>query len=184
MALIHCPECGDRTSDSALQCPHCGYAVREHVGRLSQVAGGTTFVARWKAAPWWQRIAAGLGVLMVLLSVPVSEPSSAPQTYSAAPSASAIRPARGAAATTGLLTEAQLGSENWPFFVSQVRVTCHAGAVTAEIGGTEYAVNGTAKSRGYPDIEPHWRFDTESGYGLRVSIGPIIEYGLSLCNMR
>lgn len=31
MALINCPECGKQNiSDTALACPHCGFAVREH----------------------------------------------------------------------------------------------------------------------------------------------------------
>ena len=31
MALIKCPECGrENVSDSAIACPNCGYAVKEH----------------------------------------------------------------------------------------------------------------------------------------------------------
>lgn len=33
MALIKCPECHHDVSDSAIQCPNCGYAVKEHVER-------------------------------------------------------------------------------------------------------------------------------------------------------
>lgn len=29
MALITCPECGKEISSSALQCPHCGYALKK-----------------------------------------------------------------------------------------------------------------------------------------------------------
>ncbi|MBQ1458398.1 MAG: zinc-ribbon domain-containing protein [Butyrivibrio sp.] len=30
MSLVKCPECGKEVSDTAIACPHCGYAVAEH----------------------------------------------------------------------------------------------------------------------------------------------------------
>ena len=29
MALIQCPECGNRVSELALQCPHCGFSIAD-----------------------------------------------------------------------------------------------------------------------------------------------------------
>ena len=29
MAIIHCPECGKKTSDKAISCIHCGFTIRE-----------------------------------------------------------------------------------------------------------------------------------------------------------
>ncbi|BAU14083.1 unknown protein [Leptolyngbya sp. NIES-3755] len=43
-----------------------------------------------------------------------------------------------------------------------------------------YAVNGTAKALGYPDIEPIWRDDPQIS-GLKVDISPFIKKGLELC---
>ena len=35
MALIKCPECGrENVSDSAIACPNCGYAVKEHFEKI------------------------------------------------------------------------------------------------------------------------------------------------------
>lgn len=30
MALVACPECGKKVSDSAVMCPGCGFAVRDY----------------------------------------------------------------------------------------------------------------------------------------------------------
>ena len=35
MALVNCPECGrPKVSDSAVSCPDCGYAIKEHFDRI------------------------------------------------------------------------------------------------------------------------------------------------------
>lgn len=40
MALIDCPECGDRVSNFASACPHCGYPVSEALQEaVDEVAG-------------------------------------------------------------------------------------------------------------------------------------------------
>ncbi|MCR4902245.1 MAG: DUF2225 domain-containing protein [Butyrivibrio sp.] len=36
MALIDCPECGGKVSDSAEACPNCGYAVKKHFDTLKE----------------------------------------------------------------------------------------------------------------------------------------------------
>jgi hypothetical protein len=75
------------------------------------------------------------------------------------------------------VTAADLGSE-WPLTVQGAHIACQNSAVTATINGTEYAVNGTARSRGYPDIDPYW---AAGEYAPKKSIGSLIQYGLSLC---
>jgi hypothetical protein len=45
--------------------------------------------------------------------------------------------------------------------------------------GREYAVNGMASGRGYADIDPIWR--DAPGPAPKVSIGPLIDVGLELC---
>lgn len=82
------------------------------------------------------------------------------------------------------VTQAEYG-DRWPFTVPEGTVRCSgtagAGAVTFEAGGRTYAVNGTARTqKTFPDIDPIWR-DSPNGLGLKVSIGPIIDKGLSLC---
>jgi hypothetical protein len=44
-------------------------------------------------------------------------------------------------------------------------------------GGVVYALNGTARARGYPDIRPIWRDDPEDAR-LKMNIGPLIDLGL------
>jgi len=31
MALINCPECGEKISDKAIMCPKCGYSTRSNM---------------------------------------------------------------------------------------------------------------------------------------------------------
>lgn len=39
MALIRCPECGkENVSDTAEQCPNCGYEIKEHFEREKRKA--------------------------------------------------------------------------------------------------------------------------------------------------
>ncbi|MFB7323859.1 hypothetical protein [Streptomyces sp. NPDC056190] len=59
-------------------------------------------------------------------------------------------PSGGLAVTASRFTE-------WPFTVSAGVLRCEGEAVTFEPpGGPRYAVNGTAKSAGYPEITPIW----------------------------
>lgn len=37
MALISCPECNSRISDTAQTCPHCGYAIRVTVNDVIRI---------------------------------------------------------------------------------------------------------------------------------------------------
>lgn len=70
----------------------------------------------------------------------------------------------------------------WPFTVSQGILGCtqppFPGAVTFNVEGTVYAVNGTAEDLGYKDIDPIWKKAPE---GLRVDISGMIDKGLTLC---
>ncbi|MFJ4932324.1 hypothetical protein ACIP8U_00435 [Streptomyces pseudovenezuelae] len=86
-----------------------------------------------------------------------------------------------AAGGGGLSVTAARFSE-WPFTVDAGLLKCEAGAVTFEpAGGPRYAVNGTAKDVGYPDISPIWAEDEDLGYGLKVDISEVLNKGLSLC---
>lgn len=44
-----------------------------------------------------------------------------------------------------------------------------------------YAVNGMALGQGYPDIDPFWKDNPEGTGGPKVSIGALLDAGLSLC---
>lgn len=83
------------------------------------------------------------------------------------------------------VTQAEFGDE-WPFSVPDGTLRCEgsggSGAVTFEAQGRLYGVNGTAKSKGLPGIEPIWVADPAApGLGLKKSVGPIIDRGLQLC---
>ena len=75
--------------------------------------------------------------------------------------------------------------DKWPFTVAGGQVMLDGCcSVVFRYGGVTYAVNGTARTaaagRGWSDFTESglWR-DAPSGYG-KVSIGPIIDLGLSL----
>ena len=73
----------------------------------------------------------------------------------------------------------------WPFTTESVELSCTGDAVFAEANGLKYAVNGVAKSRAaqhgaIPNLRPIWKSDSVHPE-LRVNIGPMIEYGLTLC---
>lgn len=42
MALINCPECGKQVSDSAIQCPNCGFGVDAYVKRQKDTINNKT----------------------------------------------------------------------------------------------------------------------------------------------
>ncbi len=70
----------------------------------------------------------------------------------------------------------------WPFTVSQGVLGCaqppFPGAVTFNVDGTLYGLNGTAQDGGDAAPDPIWK---KVPGGLRVDIGPMIDKGLSLC---
>jgi hypothetical protein len=79
--------------------------------------------------------------------------------------------------------------DKWPLTVSDFAViSCDStgtlggvGGVYITVGGTLYALNGTAKNSGkYPDIKPIWANDS-SLPGTKKSIGVLIDKGLELC---
>lgn len=71
--------------------------------------------------------------------------------------------------------------DKWP-------LTCESGHVGLELdtiavfkqkGGKTYALNGMARTRGYPDIEPIWA-DNPKLEGFKVNIRPLIKMALAL----
>lgn len=65
--------------------------------------------------------------------------------------------------------------ERWPFTVERGTLSCENSAVVFSVSGRSYAVNGTAKGRGYTAIEPIWRANP-----LKVSFEPIARLSESL----
>ena len=98
-----------------------------------------------------------------------------------------------------VITEQDFGSA-WPFTVSEGRLRCTKNSVTFEANGSTFAINRTAQSRGFPRVDPIWKYDTsiEEAYAkqkgitlaaarkaigtVRVTIGPIFKSGLALCD--
>jgi hypothetical protein len=69
----------------------------------------------------------------------------------------------------------------WPLTVDSGLLSCNADSVTISTGGTVYAVNGMAETRGDGiDIDPVWA-DNPDLDGLKVNIGGLIDAGLALC---
>ncbi|WP_411145294.1 DUF2511 domain-containing protein [Streptomyces sp. x-80] len=68
----------------------------------------------------------------------------------------------------------------WPLTVDKGRLQCHDGAaVTITAGGTEYALNGTAKAK-YADLGPIWK-DNPKIAGTKVPVTRLLERGQKLC---
>lgn len=93
----------------------------------------------------------------------------------------------GSAAVAQDLISADDFGDTWPFTFEEGYVACHAGnAVTvmdAE-SGRMYPLNGAAMGKanalGLDDLGPVWRDNPEIS-GTKVSVGPVIEKGLTLC---
>jgi len=70
----------------------------------------------------------------------------------------------------------------WPLTVPSGILRCldDGGSVVFENGEKTYAVNGTATSRGYDDINPIWKAHPNNIIP-KVNIGPLINAGLELC---
>lgn len=79
-----------------------------------------------------------------------------------------------------LVTRDSMG-ESWPLTVDQAHVECLDGRLAVvHANGMTYALNGTAKSRGYPAVDPIWRANP-SIPGTKISIGPLIDIALKQC---
>lgn len=84
----------------------------------------------------------------------------------------------------GNVSSDEFGAD-WPLTVDSGDLRCEGsdgfGAVVlTDPDGNEYGVNGVALSQGYPPIDPIWKDNPELA-GLKISIGPLIDRGLSLC---
>lgn len=70
----------------------------------------------------------------------------------------------------------------WPFSIEQGTLACDADAVTFETAGAVYALNGLAIGRDLgTDPDPIW-LDNPEVEGFKISIGSLIDIGLSLCD--
>ena len=75
---------------------------------------------------------------------------------------------------------------DWPFVASKGVLKCVFASggkgkiVTFKTTAGEYAVNGTANSHGFAELDPMW-LDNEEIPGAKISVSDVIEYGLSLC---
>lgn len=155
MALVECPECGGEVSDAAESCPHCGHP--DPAGDEAEPEGQDT--ARGCAYLFGGSAVALLIALMLAGSC-------------------AEDPHRTEVSSTSV-------SYEWPLTVESGELECLRGsAVVFHGGGNTWAVNGAAQARDYPEIDPIWRDhpDPPGGVeGLKVSIGPLLDHGLTLC---
>jgi Protein of unknown function (DUF2511) len=88
---------------------------------------------------------------------------------------------------TGFVSEQEYGAA-WPFTVPDGVVRCvpYQAVVFDASNGQRYALNGFAKQRfpKLPPLEEIWAFDPNpdlAAQGYRISIGGLIELGLTLC---
>lgn len=133
----------------------------------------------------------GVLVLIAPTPRPAQAPAAAqPTTEEIVPTATKVSPqpttapAPTAAPTDRRMVHKEDYGDAWPFTVDQGVVRCVAprNEVVFSSGGKAYAVNGTAKANDlYADIGSIWKDDPMIA-GAKVSIGPILELGLSLCS--
>jgi hypothetical protein len=73
--------------------------------------------------------------------------------------------------------------ERWPFVVSEGVLECEKGsrAVTFAAMGKVFALNGTARTRGYEDVLPIWLHNPDN-QELRVSTRDVLNKALALCD--
>lgn len=151
MALVFCTDCKTKISNNAKACPKCG--------------------APNSAAFTGVRISAVIYLGLIGLAFYWLWGLMSPST----PDGQAI-------------SQSEYG-EKWPFTVAKGSVRCEGASwIVFESGGVAYAVNGSArsvaKSRGWADVETIWRDDPAAqgtGTTWKVSVSPIIERGLKLC---
>lgn len=80
-----------------------------------------------------------------------------------------------------MLVDASCLDRLWPFSIDAGTLVCDADAVTFESDGTVYALNGLALTRELGlEPDPIW-LDNPEVEGTKISIGPLIDLGLSLC---
>jgi len=78
------------------------------------------------------------------------------------------------------VSQAEYGAA-WPFTVTSGYVDCvPPQSAVFRTGSSAYALNGMAKSRGFPDVRPIWR-DNPSLPGTKINIGPMIDLALQQC---
>jgi hypothetical protein len=69
--------------------------------------------------------------------------------------------------------------DEWMLTVNEGELKCEGGAISFTANGTAYAVNGTAKGKGYADISSIWKAGTPPV--PKKSISPLIDKGKTLC---
>ncbi len=80
-----------------------------------------------------------------------------------------------------MVIDATCIDRQWPLTVEQGTLFCDADAVTFVADGQTYALNGLARGRELGmDIDPIW-IDNPDVEGYKISIGPLIDLGLTLC---
>lgn len=83
---------------------------------------------------------------------------------------------------SGMVTSEDFGDE-WPFTVDQAALRCEEGmALVVAMGGTDYALNGVAISRGYEELvstSEVWRDNPSTG--AKVSLHPVTRRAETLC---
>ncbi len=104
-------------------------------------------------------------------------------------SAGKVEPAKTAVSREGrrwskLVTQSEYGEE-WPLVVNEAEIHCEkfsgqVQALTVTAGRTTYAINGTARAKGFPDLWPMW-LDDDSNPPSKISIHRLSKDTRALC---
>ena len=82
---------------------------------------------------------------------------------------------------TSMMVDASCFERAWSLTADQGVLMCDADAVTIVVGDQVYALNGLARQRELgAELEPIWK-DNPDVAGTKVSIGSLIDMGLTLC---
>lgn len=108
--------------------------------------------------------------------------SAAPVAQSKAPHVSeVVRHTAAPKAKPGAVSRAGMGAA-WPLTVDAGTVACQDGVdrIFTTAAGKTYGLNGTAKTDGFPGIDPIWAANPAAA-GLKKDLGPLLDVAGERC---
>ena len=171
-----CPACAEHVRIAATLCRYCGTALPE----IEEPRAATSAPRSSPPKPMTRRTKV---TLAAVIAVVLGGWIAAVSTYD-----------QGGRGTSNVSRVAGIPSRHvtrvdfphdWPLTVDSGVLRCEDDAVTFSVGSRTYALNGTAMTRGLPEIEPIWAWNEESlGSTLprRKNVSALRLAALDLCD--
>jgi hypothetical protein len=164
MALTTCRECSKSVAIEAGSCPNCGVSAPGE-GGAERDAAKAEERGRFNLGCAGVLVALALLITVIIAKGGGGSADEAPTSYP--------------------VSRVELGAD-WPLTVDAGVLRCVGSpggpAVTIDVGGTRYALNGTAKTHTDAlDLRSIWAEDPELGHGLKKDASPLLDLGRALC---